>query len=125
MIEDPELAYQVALVRHGWDSHNWEGLYLPKKCECGPAVEAARAIVAKLTIANDTGWAYTSSACPRRGWHDYKRTVSFNRELTSEEEDAFRLVSFRDGPGAMGFSLQKAPASPRCYQLTTYTDSGD
>jgi hypothetical protein len=38
------------------------------------------------TIVSDSKWHYTAQANPRRGYHDYGRTIEVSRPLTDEEK---------------------------------------
>ena len=53
----------------------------------------------------DTGWRYTKSARPDRGYHDYERLIQFNRRLS--ESELFALQSY--------FDLDKESKTPYHY----------
>lgn len=74
-------------------------------------------------IVEDTGWKYSASANPNRGYHDYERTVVFSKAINEKQlEDALKMIQDRQ-PGYCGWS--KKIVRENAYRFTSTLDSSD
>jgi len=126
LVEDPELAYQVAMVQFGYSTiRHYDVGPASHKCDCAQRVKELYEIVSKLKIINDSGWKLDErTSIISRGIRDYVRKIKFAKKLTRDELKAFIELSQRtDCPGwtLIGYNW----LSENTYSFTTTMDSSD
>lgn len=77
-------------------------------------------------LKSDTGWQYSSSANPRRGYHDFVRYIEFNEGVTEEAQKAAvtEIMSPYKSTGGPTWAGAR-PQGGNSWYLNQGYDSGD
>lgn len=129
-VEDPDKAYEIALVQFGFSSIQFWDNSPPRKCSEACRFERDgykhKPKWWNDLLVSDSGWRSAPGARPNYGWHPYERELVFKDTLT-ESQLSYLNIHFkhdRETPSGQG-KANVRHIKGTTYHVTAHCDSGD
>ncbi len=118
----PQLAFQIALLKHGYDSMvRWDNAPPEHACDCDRILKEMGNPLENIGILEDSGWTGRNGG---RCITDYTRKIVFKKNLTPDEERlVVNFLTRKDCPGWTGVHQRQLYGNT--YMYTTTMDSSD